>query len=139
MPTAIPACALNGTTAAILRRKLLVTTALAPLVLALPVLTTGPAFAACTVAGTGTIGALNPGDVATCTGLGNTDHVNATGGSSVTVNVGDGTPTSLLPGAGTPAVVFDGTITRISPSRTRRPPRPTAERSCSPTDRPTTM
>ncbi|PDT65656.1 hypothetical protein CO683_30920 [Bradyrhizobium ottawaense] len=111
MPTAIPACAQNTTTAAILRNRLLVTAALAPLVLAaLPVLTAVPALAACTVAGTGTIGALNSGDVATCTGLGNTDHINATGGSNVTVNVGDGTLTSLLPGAGIPAIVFDGTI-----------------------------
>ncbi|PPQ18085.1 hypothetical protein CV770_17545 [Bradyrhizobium sp. AC87j1] len=111
MPTAIPACAQNTTTTAVLRNKLLVTTALAPLVLAaLPVLTAIPARAACTVAGTGAIGALNSGDVATCTGPGNTDHINATGRSNVTVNIGDGTLTSLLPGAGIPAVVFDSTI-----------------------------
>ncbi|MCA1532682.1 autotransporter domain-containing protein [Bradyrhizobium sp. NBAIM03] len=110
MPTARPVCAQNVATAAIFRRKLLVTTALAPLVLAFPVLTSSPARAACTVAGTGTIGALNSGDVATCTGLGNTDHINATGGTNVTVNVGDGTTTSLLPGAGIPAIVFDATI-----------------------------
>ncbi|WP_100174631.1 autotransporter outer membrane beta-barrel domain-containing protein [Bradyrhizobium nitroreducens] len=111
MPTAIGVFALNATTATILRQKLLVTAALAPLVLAaLPVLIPKPALAACNVAGTGTIGALDSGDVATCTGLGNTDHINATGGSNVTLNVGDGTPTSLLPGAGIPAVVFDSTI-----------------------------
>lgn len=111
MPTAMPARAQNATTAAMLRNRLLVTTALAPLVLVmLSVLVPGPAFAACTVAGTGVIGALNSGDVATCTGLGNTDHINATGGSNVTVNIGDGTLTSLLPGAGIPAIVFDGTI-----------------------------
>jgi len=111
MPTARAACAPNVTTAAILRHKLLVTTALASLVIAAaPVLMPGPALAACTVAGTGTIGALNSGDVATCTGLGNTDHINATGGVNVTVNIGDGTTTSLVPGAGIPAVVFDGTF-----------------------------
>lgn len=109
MPTVEPVRAQHAATAAIFRRKLLVTTALAPLVLAFPVLTSGPAGAACTVAGTGTIGALNSGDVATCTGLGNTDHINATGGSNVTVNVGDGTTTSLLPGPIVPAIVFDGT------------------------------
>ncbi|MCP3371683.1 autotransporter outer membrane beta-barrel domain-containing protein [Bradyrhizobium cajani] len=110
MSTAIPAHAPNATTAAILRDRLLVTTALAPLVLAvLPALLPGPALAACTVTGTGTIGALNSGDVATCTGVGNTDHINATGSSNVTVDVGDGTTTSLTPGAGIPAIVFDGT------------------------------
>ncbi|WP_441233794.1 autotransporter outer membrane beta-barrel domain-containing protein [Bradyrhizobium sp. 930_D9_N1_4] len=110
MLTAIPVCAHNVSLAAILRNRLLVTTALAPLVLAaLPVLMPGAALAACTVAGTGTIGALNSGDVATCTGPGNTNHINATGGANVTVNVGDGTVTSLLPGAGIPAIVYDGT------------------------------
>ena len=111
MPTARPACAQNATAAASLCNRLLVTTALAPLVLvALAELVPGSALAACTVAGTGTIGALDSGDVATCSGLGNTDHINATARSSVTVNIGDGTVTSLLPGAGIPAVVFDGTV-----------------------------
>ncbi|WP_271531875.1 autotransporter outer membrane beta-barrel domain-containing protein [Bradyrhizobium sp. CCBAU 25338] len=108
MSTAIPTCAHNTTRASALRNKLLVTTALA--LVSLLVVIPGQALAACTVAGTGTIGALNSGDVATCTGVGNTDHINATGSSNVTVNVGDGTTTSLLPGAGIPAVVFDGTI-----------------------------
>jgi len=111
MPTARPACAQNATAAASLCNRLLVTTALAPLVLvALAELVPGSALAACTVAGTGTIGALDSGDVATCTGLGNTDHINATGRSNVTVDIGDGTLTSLLPGAGIPAIVFDGTV-----------------------------
>ncbi|MHC2624818.1 hypothetical protein ACVIW2_006850 [Bradyrhizobium huanghuaihaiense] len=110
VPIGIQTRAQDVVTATVLRNRLLVTTALAPLVLAvLPVLIPEPALAACTVTGTGTIGALNSGDVATCTGLGNTDHINATGGSNVTVNVGDGTATSLMPGAGIPAVVFDGT------------------------------
>ena len=110
MPTATPACAQNPATQAILRSRLLITTALVPLVLAtLPVLMSGPALATCSVAGTGTIGALNSGDVATCTGPGNTDHINAAGGSNVTVNIGDGTLTSLLPGAGIPAILFDAT------------------------------
>lgn len=108
MSTAIPTCAHNTTRASALRNKLLVTTALA--LVSLLVVIPGQALAACTVAGTGTIGALNSGDVATCTGVGNTDHINATGSSNVTVNVGDGTTTSLLPVAGIPAVVFDGTI-----------------------------
>ncbi|MBJ7403006.1 MAG: autotransporter domain-containing protein [Bradyrhizobium sp.] len=106
MLNAVPARAPNGTTAAILRRKLLVTTALAPLVLALPVLTTGPAFAACTVAGTGTIGALNPGDVATCTGLGNTDTIASNGSNNVEVRIGDGTSGSLVPIGNVPAIVY---------------------------------
>lgn len=110
MPNVIPAYAFNARRAAFLS-NMLVTTALAPLVLAaLPVLLPGPAFAACTVAGTGTIGALNSGDDATCTGVGNTDHINATSESNVTVKVGDGATTSLTPGAVTPAIVFDGTI-----------------------------
>ena len=110
MPNAMPVYTFNARRAAFLS-NMLVTTALAPLVLAaLPVLLPGPAFAACTVAGTGTIGALNSGDVATCTGVGNTDHINATGESNVTVNVGNGATTSLTPGAVTPAIVFDGTI-----------------------------
>lgn len=110
MPTAIPARAREAMVT-MLRNRLLVTTVLTPLMLAPPIaLMPAPALAACTVAGTGTIGALNSGDVATCTGVGNTDHINATGSSNVKVNVGDGTTTSLLPGAGIPAVVFDGTI-----------------------------
>lgn len=110
MPTAIPARAQNAIGVTTARNKLLVTTALAPLVLtALPALISGPALAACTVAGSGVIGALNSGDVATCTGPANTDHINATGGSNVTVNIGDGTLTSLLPGAGIPAIVYDNT------------------------------
>lgn len=110
MPTAIPARAREAMVT-MLRNRLLVTTVLTPLMLAPPIaLMPAPALAACTVAGTGTIGALNSGDVATCTGVGNTDHINATGGSNVTVNVGDGTTTSLTPGAGIPAITFDGTI-----------------------------
>ncbi|WP_156951892.1 hypothetical protein [Bradyrhizobium sp. WSM1743] len=110
MPTAIPARAQDAMAITILRHRLLVTTALAPFVLApLIVLIPAPAGAACTVVGAGTIGALNSGDVATCTGVGNTDHINATGGTNVTVNIGDGTTTSLLPGAGIPAIVYDGT------------------------------
>lgn len=109
MPTAIPARAREAMVT-MLRNRLLVTTVLTPLMLAPPIaLMPAPALAACTVAGTGTIGALNSGDVATCTGVGNTDHINATGGSNVTVNVGDGTTTSLTPGAGIPAITFDGT------------------------------
>lgn len=110
MPTAIPARAREAMVT-MLRNRLLVTTVLTPLMLAPPIaLMPAPALAACTVAGTGTIGALNSGDVATCTGVGNSDHINATGGSNVTVNVGDGTTTSLTPGAGIPAITFDGTI-----------------------------
>ena len=110
MPIGIQTRAQDAVTATVLRNRLLVTTALAPLVLGgLLSLAPGPARAACTVVGTGTIGALNSGDVATCTGLGNTNHINATGGSNVTVNIGDGTLTSLLPGAGIPAIVYDST------------------------------
>ncbi|MDO8401098.1 MAG: autotransporter outer membrane beta-barrel domain-containing protein [Bradyrhizobium sp.] len=93
-----------------MRDRLLVTTALAPLVLGgLLSLAPGPARAACTVVGTGTIGALDSNDVATCTGLGNTDHINATGQTNVTVNIGSGATTSLTPAAGIPAIVFDNT------------------------------
>ncbi|WP_314951177.1 autotransporter domain-containing protein [Bradyrhizobium cosmicum] len=110
MPTVGLARAQNAPRIATARKNLLVATALAPLVLAtLPILIPGPAIAACNVVGTGVIGALNSGDVATCTGPGNTDHINATGGSNVTVNIGDGTLTSLLPGAGIPAIVYDNT------------------------------
>lgn len=110
MPIGIQTRAQDAVAATVLRNRLLVTTALAPIMLGgLLALAPGPVFAACTVAGTGTIGALNSGDVATCTGLGNTNHINATGGSNVTVNIGDGTLTSLLPGAGIPAIVYDGT------------------------------
>jgi autotransporter-associated beta strand protein len=110
MPIGIQTRAQDAVTATVLRNRLLVTTALAPLVLGgLLSLAPGPARAACTVVGTGTIGALNSGDVATCTGLGNTNHINATGGSNVTVSIGDGTLTSLLPGAGIPAIVYDST------------------------------
>ncbi|MFK4721535.1 hypothetical protein ABIE89_002635 [Bradyrhizobium niftali] len=110
MPIGIQTRAQDAVTATVLRNRLLVTTALAPLALGgLLSLAPGPARAACTVVGTGTIGALNSGDVATCTGLGNTNHINATGGSNVTVNIGDGTLTSLLPGAGIPAIVYDST------------------------------
>ncbi len=98
----------------------------------------GPVFAACTVAGTGAIGALNSGDVATCTGLGNTDHINATGGSNVTVNIGDGTLTSLLPGAGIPAIVYDGTSNSNVTINNRPRSPPTAEPSSCPTARTTT-
>lgn len=110
MPIGIQTRAQDAVTATVLRNRLLVTTALAPLALGgLLSLAPGPARAACTVVGTGTIGALNSGDVATCTGLGNTNHINATGGSNVTVNIGDGTLTSLLPGAGIPAIVYNST------------------------------
>ncbi|UWU81241.1 autotransporter domain-containing protein [Bradyrhizobium huanghuaihaiense] len=111
MPIGIQTRAQDVVTATVLRNRLLVTTALAPIMLGgLLSLAPAPALAACNVAGTGVIGALNSGDVATCTGLGNTDHINATGGSNITVTVGDGTLTSLVPGAGIPAIVFDGTI-----------------------------
>ncbi len=91
MPTGIQARAQNAVMPNILRNRLLVTTALAPLVLGgLLALAPGPAHAACTVAGTGTIGALDSGDVATCTGVGNTDLINATGKTDVTVNIGTG-------------------------------------------------
>ncbi|KYK47798.1 hypothetical protein A1D31_28845 [Bradyrhizobium liaoningense] len=93
-----------------LRTRLLVTTVLTLMLAPTIALMPAPALAACTVVGTGTIGALNSGDVATCTGVGNTDHINATGSSNATVNVGDGTTTSLTPGAGIPAITFDGTI-----------------------------
>nr|WP_049823905.1 autotransporter outer membrane beta-barrel domain-containing protein [Bradyrhizobium sp. WSM2254] len=110
MPIGIQTRAQDAVTATVLRNGLLVTTALAPIMLGgLLSLAPDPAFAACTVAGTGVIGALNSGDVATCTGPGNTNHINATGGSNVTVNIGDGTLTSLLPGAGIPAIVYDST------------------------------
>ncbi|MBH5400521.1 autotransporter domain-containing protein [Bradyrhizobium sp. CNPSo 4010] len=110
MPIGIQTRAHDAVTATVLRKRLLVTTALAPIMLGgLLSLAPEPSLAACTVAGTGTIGALNSGDVATCTGLGNTDHINATGGSNVTVKIGDGTATSLTPAAGIPAIVYDGT------------------------------
>lgn len=110
MPTAILARAQSATGVTTAHNRLLVTTALAPLVLvAFPLLMPSPALAACTVAGSGVIGALNSGDVATCTGPGNTDHINATGKNNVKVNIGDGTLTSLLPGAGIPAIVYDNT------------------------------
>ncbi|CAN7510290.1 autotransporter domain-containing protein [Bradyrhizobium sp. LjRoot220] len=101
MPTGIQARAQNAAMPNILRNRLLVTTALAPLVLGgLLALPPGPARAACTVAGTGTIGALDSNDVATCTGLGNTDNINATGKTNVTVDIGTGgTPASLMPAA----------------------------------------
>ncbi|MBR1147028.1 autotransporter domain-containing protein [Bradyrhizobium sp. AUGA SZCCT0431] len=91
MPTGIQDRAQNAVMPNTLRNRLLVTTALAPLVLGgLLALAPGPARAACTVAGTGTIGALDSGDVATCTGVGNTDLINATGKTDVTINVGTG-------------------------------------------------
>lgn len=109
MPTAIPAREREAMVTK-LRTRLLVTTVLTLMLAPTIALMPAPALAACTVAGTGTIGALNSGDVATCTGVGNTDHINATGSSNATVNVGDGTTTSLTPGAGIPAITFDGTI-----------------------------
>ncbi|MBR1281187.1 autotransporter domain-containing protein [Bradyrhizobium sp. AUGA SZCCT0177] len=111
MLTGMPARAQNAVMPNILRNRLLVTTTLAPLVLGgLLALAPGPAHAACTVAGTGAIGALDSGDVATCTGLGNTDNINAMGRTNVTVNIGTGgAPASLTPAAAFSAVVFSNT------------------------------
>ena len=109
MPTGIQARAQNAVMANTLRNRLLVTTALAPLVLGgLLSLAPGPAHAACTVVGTGTIGALDSGDVATCTGVGNTDLVDATGKSDVTVNIGTGAAAASLTTA-LHTIVLDGT------------------------------
>lgn len=54
-----------------------------------------PAEAACVISGAGSQIALQSGDSITCTGLSNTLVRTASGVSGVTVNVGDGSPTSL--------------------------------------------
>lgn len=61
---------------------------------ALPWLAT-PAEAACVVTGSGAQAALQSGDSITCTGAGNTQVKTAPVVSGVTVNIGDGTATSL--------------------------------------------
>lgn len=61
---------------------------------ALPWLAT-PAEAACVVTGSGTQTTLQSGDSATCIGAGNTQIKTAAVVSGVTVNIGDGTATSL--------------------------------------------
>ncbi|WP_354247821.1 autotransporter domain-containing protein [Bradyrhizobium sp. LA2.1] len=54
-----------------------------------------PAEAACVVTGSGAQAALQSGDSITCTGAGNTQVKTAPVVSGVTVNIGDGTATSL--------------------------------------------
>jgi hypothetical protein len=61
---------------------------------ALPWLAT-PAEAACVVTGSGAQAALQSGDSITCTGAGNTQVKTAPVVSGVTVNIGDGTATSV--------------------------------------------
>ena len=61
---------------------------------ALPWLAT-PAEAACVVTGSGAQAALQSGDSITCTGAGNTQIKTAPVVSGVTVNIGDGTATSV--------------------------------------------
>ncbi|WP_246820780.1 autotransporter outer membrane beta-barrel domain-containing protein [Bradyrhizobium iriomotense] len=65
-----------------------------------------PAEAACVITGSGTQLGLQSGDLITCTGAGNTTVQTNPAVSGVTVNIGDGTATSL-DGAALPGVLFD--------------------------------
>ncbi|MGY4298253.1 hypothetical protein ACVWXN_006348 [Bradyrhizobium sp. i1.4.4] len=78
------------------RRAFLLSTAIGAVAAggALPWLAT-PAEAACVVTGSGAQAALQSGDSITCTGAGNTQIKTAPVVSGVTVNIGDGTATSL--------------------------------------------
>lgn len=76
------------------RRALLLSTAIGALGSSLPWFIM-PAQAACVISGAGSQVALQSGDSITCTGLSNTLVRTASGVSGVTVNVGDGSPTSL--------------------------------------------
>lgn len=94
MPSGIPHVATSA------RHGLLLSAAIAALAvgMASPCVIT-PAEAACVVTGSGTQTTLQSNDSITCTGAGNTGIQTSVGASSVTVNVGDGTPTSLDGGA----------------------------------------
>ncbi|MCK1722008.1 autotransporter domain-containing protein [Bradyrhizobium sp. 141] len=78
------------------RHALLLSTAISALAagIALPWFTT-PAAAACVVTGGGSQTSLQSGDSITCTGAGNTQVKTAPVVSGVTVNIGDGTATSV--------------------------------------------
>lgn len=78
------------------RRHVLLSTAISALAAgtALPWFTT-PAAAACVVTGAGSQTSLHSGDSITCTGAGNTQVKTAPVVSGVTVNIGDGTATSV--------------------------------------------
>ena len=78
------------------RRAFLLSTAIGAVAAggALPWLAT-PAEAACVVTGSGAQAALQSGDSITCTGAGNTQVKTAPVVSGVTVNIGDGTATSV--------------------------------------------
>lgn len=78
------------------RHALLLSTAISALAAgtALPWFTT-PAAAACVVTGSGSQTSLQSGDSITCTGAGNTQVKTAPVVSGVTVNIGDGTATSV--------------------------------------------
>lgn len=56
---------------------------------------TAPAAAACVITGSGSQTTLQSGDSITCTGAGNTQVKTAAAVSGVTVNIGDGTATSV--------------------------------------------
>lgn len=89
-------------------RALLLSTAISALAIgtALPWLT-APAAAACVVTGSGSQTSLQSGDSITCTGAGNTQVKTAPAVSGVTVNIGDGTATSVNDPAFA-SVVFEG-------------------------------
>ncbi|UPT95314.1 autotransporter domain-containing protein [Bradyrhizobium barranii subsp. apii] len=89
------------------RRAVLLSTAIGALGSSLPWFIM-PAEAACVITGAGSQTALQSGDSITCIGMGNTLVRTASGVSGVTVNVGDGSPTSLNDPA-LAGIVFDTT------------------------------
>ncbi|MFK4496620.1 outer membrane autotransporter protein [Bradyrhizobium japonicum] len=89
------------------RRAVLLSTAIGALGSSLPWFIM-PAEAACVITGAGSQTALQSGASITCIGMGNTLVRTASGVSGVTVNVGDGSPTSLNDPAFA-GIVFDTT------------------------------
>lgn len=89
-----------------LRAALLATSALAPIGLAM--LLSGPAQAACTVVGTGTVGELLSGDQLTCVGGTNLDNVSTQGGNTgIVITIGDGTTSTTVAPPTNSAVVLN--------------------------------